>query len=244
MGNISSCRGRSRTREKLEETFAPTASQSKPTESQFAERITTLKVRRTTTKDGIKSMVNSPFTSDEDSNTFSHLIFEENELERQVREGLLKLNLSLKNNGEYFNVPMFLKKYANNSHGVKILLKYHASSISERSLSKLPEAAYLIEQVKFLEMIFIGHPIEKDEPRILLKESHGNIIKKKVRMSRYRKLIPRVKIIKKKDFVIIVGKLVRKIDAKSAFLLVLFTFISDYKKKTPTNYKTIKKYIK
>lgn len=205
MGNLSSCRGSSSaTQAKQTGTLVPVVTSYQPAETN-SKKNTSLSPRRRM-RDSLQLLAINPFLCEENTDIrFTHLIFQENELERQVKEGLEKLGTSL-NNGEYFNIPTFLKKYANNFYGVKILLHFNNSNYSKRKLTYLPEAAYLIDQVKFLHMIYIGHPHEKGDPYIVLKESHGNKIKNKIRKSVYRKLLPRVKIIKKKDFVIIVGK--------------------------------------
>lgn len=148
--------------------------------------------------------VDSPFHPKSGKKKFGHLVL--SDIEVRIQKGLENLKLDRHHDGEAFNVPHFLRYYANGLYGMKIYLKYHASNISENLLERYPESSYLIEHVKYLKVWLVCHPAKKGDPFVMMKESQGNYITKMLRKSRLRELYSRIQIISGKSYAIFMGK--------------------------------------
>ncbi|XP_071163502.1 uncharacterized protein [Mytilus edulis] len=148
--------------------------------------------------------VESPFHPKSKPIRFGHLIV--SDIDRRIQKGLENLKLDREHDGEAFNIPHFLRYYANSLRGMKIYLKYQSSNISENLFERFPEASYLIEHVKYLKVFLICHPAKRGDPLVMIKESQGNYTKKMLRKSRQRELDSRIQIVNGKSYTMFMGK--------------------------------------
>lgn len=105
-----------------------------------------------------------------------------------------------------YKVPIFLTPFVNLKSGVKLQLKFYASSVGYKTLKVYGEAAFLFTHLRGLTLYYLCNKEDsKMEPNVLLEENHGRLRRRNMKLRKRRHMKVRYRMMKKQSFLIIAG---------------------------------------